>query len=116
MIFAWVSASILPLCSGAAQFAVRWNKANLPYFNLWKNTGALEDGYVTGLEPATGFPRFRAQERKASRVRTLAPGDHFEAAWSVEILDTAEQVAAVSHDVAKLQGDAAPMLHREALA
>ncbi len=45
----------------------------LPFFTLWKNPVAYEDGYVTGLEPGTGFPRNRAIERRFGRVPRLAP-------------------------------------------
>ncbi len=45
----------------------------LPFFTLWKNPVAYEDGYVTGLEPGTGFPRNRAIERRFGRVPKLAP-------------------------------------------
>lgn len=47
----------------------------LPYFTLWKNTAALPDGYVTGLEPGTGFPYNRRLERQAGRVPRLKPGE-----------------------------------------
>ena len=53
----------------------------LPYFSLWKNTTAELDGYVTGLEPGTGFPSNRRIERKAGRVPKLAPG----ASWPMTI-------------------------------
>ncbi|HMP03935.1 MAG TPA: aldose 1-epimerase family protein, partial [Gemmatales bacterium] len=33
---------------------LRWTSDTLPYFNLWKNTVPHSDGYVVGLEPATG--------------------------------------------------------------
>ena len=36
--------------------SVRWNLNELPYLTVWKNTAARKDGYVTGIEPATGFP------------------------------------------------------------
>jgi len=45
----------------------------LPFFTLWKNPVAYEDGYVTGLEPGTGFSLNRAIERKFGRVPKLAP-------------------------------------------
>jgi hypothetical protein len=54
--------------------AVRFRKDQLPYFTLWKNPAALEDGYVTGLEPGTDFPNNRSFEREKGRVVTLAPG------------------------------------------
>jgi hypothetical protein len=46
---------------------------DLPFFTLWKNTDATEDGYVTGLEPGTCFPHNRKIERAAGRVHLLAP-------------------------------------------
>ncbi len=46
----------------------------LPYVTLWKNTNAKEEGYVTGLEPGTGFPYNRRIERKQGRVPKLPPG------------------------------------------
>src|SRR6185436_5658705 len=95
--------------------AVRWDTSALPYFNLWKNTAALEDGYVTGLEPATGFPRFRAHERAAGRVRTSPPGGRFEANWSIEVLHSAESVAPGVEKVAEMQGTTAPVIHRDPL-
>jgi hypothetical protein len=95
--------------------AVRWDTTTLPYFNLWKNTAALEDGYVTGLEPASGFPRFRARERRAGRVRALPPSGRYETNWTIEVLDSAESVASVVDEVSKLQGRKAPVIHREVL-
>lgn len=90
--------------------AIRWATASLPYFNLWKNTGAIEDGYVVGLEPATGFPRFRAREREAGRVRRLAPGEAFDAAWSLVALTSAEQVALAVGECERVQGDEPPQI------
>lgn len=55
--------------------SVSWNVAELPYFTQWKNTAADADGYVTGLEPGTGFPFSRRVERAAGRVPTLAAGE-----------------------------------------
>lgn len=47
----------------------------LPYFTLWKNTAALEDGYVTGLEPGTCFPHNRSIERSEGRLQKLRPNE-----------------------------------------
>lgn len=59
---------------GEVGTTVSWILEELPYFTQWKNTAALEDGYVTGLEPGTGFPFNRRVEREAGRVPVLAPG------------------------------------------
>jgi hypothetical protein len=108
--------ALLHNAAATAGIAARWDTKSLPYFNVWKNTAAIEDGYVTGLEPATGFPRFRASERAAARVRTLAPGKPFTAGWTIEVVDTAEQVAAIVAEAAQRQGDSgAPIVHRTAL-
>ena len=55
--------------------SVRWNVSELPYLTIWKNTAAVEDGYVTGIEPATGFPFNRLIERKYGRVPKLSAGE-----------------------------------------
>lgn len=48
---------------------------HLPCVTLWKNLGAAEEGYVTGIEPGTGFPYTRRLEREAGRVPKLMPGE-----------------------------------------
>ncbi|QDT29306.1 aldose 1-epimerase family protein [Gimesia panareensis] len=57
---------------GASMF---WSTKQLPYLTIWKNTAAVEDGYVTGIEPATGYPYNRKIERAAGRVPKLKPGE-----------------------------------------
>jgi uncharacterized protein DUF4432 len=109
--------ALLNNAGATAGIALRWNVASLPYFNLWKNTAAIEDGYVTGLEPATGFPRFRANERAAGHVRKLAAGEHVQATWAIEILDSSQQVCALAAEIAQRRGvGAPPIIHRDPLA
>jgi len=60
---------------------------------VWKNTGAIEEGHVTGLEPATNYPNFKTFERQQGRVRTLPPGGRWEARLAVEVFDSAAGVA-----------------------
>jgi hypothetical protein len=55
--------------------SITFNIRELPYLTLWKNTAAMEEGYVTGLEPGTGFPFNRSVERNAGRVPKLKPGE-----------------------------------------
>jgi hypothetical protein len=54
--------------------SMRWSVKQLPYLTLWKNTAAVEDGYVIGIEPGTSFPNTRKVERQAGRVPKLAGG------------------------------------------
>jgi hypothetical protein len=55
--------------------SITWSTRELPYLTIWKNTAAAADGYVTGLEPATGFPFNRKVERQFGRVPKLSPGE-----------------------------------------
>jgi hypothetical protein len=98
--------------AGDRGLAVRVNHNELPCFALWKNTAAVEDGYVTGLEPATNYPNFRGFERQQGRVRVLPPGSRWECSWSFEVHDTTEGVAAVLAEIVKLQSHAKAVLHR----
>jgi len=59
--------------AGDKAVSMAYSVRELPFFTLWKNPVAQEDGYVTGLEPGTGFPRNRSIERKFGRVPKLAP-------------------------------------------
>ncbi len=92
--------------------AVRFNRQQLPCFTVWKNTGALEDGYVTGLEPATNFPNFRSFERQQGRVPILSPAGRWEATWSLEVHDTPASVAGVLSEIATLQAHAKAIIHQ----
>jgi hypothetical protein len=97
---------------GEKAVAVRFNKQELPCFTVWKNTGALEDGYVTGLEPATNYPNFKGFERQQGRVRSLPPGGKWEARWSLEVADNAGMVSSLLAEVATLQAQAKATVHR----
>ena len=57
---------------------ISWSLDELPYLTVWKNTGALADGYVTGIEPGTNYPNNRSVERRAGRVPKLGPGETYE--------------------------------------
>ena len=61
--------------AGDKAVTMRYDITQLPYFTLWKNTTALAEGYVTGLEPGTSSPANRSIERKAGRVPKLGPND-----------------------------------------
>ena len=88
--------------------------AELPYVTLWKNLTALEEGYVTGIEPGTGFPYTRRLEREAGRVPKLKPAETRRFAIDVGLHTTAEAVRAVDDQIKGVQNgrptqiDAAP--------
>ncbi len=77
--------------------------AELPYVTLWKNLTALEEGYVTGLEPGTGFPYTRRLEREAGRVPKLKPGETRRFAIDVGLHSTTEAVRAVEDQIKRVQ-------------
>ena len=75
----------------------------LPYFTLWKNTTAIEEGYVTGLEPGTGFPANRSIERKAGRVPKLKANETRKFAIDFAILAGRDQVDRAAAEIAGVQ-------------
>ena len=42
-------------------------------FSLWKNTGTMGQGNVTGLEPGTSWAYNRSYQRALNRVPTIGP-------------------------------------------
>jgi hypothetical protein len=91
---------------------VRFNHQELPCFTVWKNTGAVEDGYVTGLEPATNYPNFKSFERQQGRVVVLPPQGRWQATWSLEVLDSVGAVSSVLAEIVSLQAHARAVVHR----
>ena len=80
-----------------------FNKQQLPWFTLWKDTAAAADGYVTGLEPGTNFPNPRSFETAKKRVVHLAPGQKQVFDMTVEIHGSPQEVSAAEAAVAKIQ-------------
>lgn len=80
-----------------------WSLQELPYLTQWKNSADLNSGYVTGIEPGTGFPYNRRIERHFGRVPKLKPGQtrHFTLAFTIlnnaeEVEDSRQQIAAIA--------------------
>ena len=92
---------------------LRFNRQELPCFTLWKNTAAMEDGYVTGLEPATNFPNLKSFERTQGRVPILPPGGSWETTWSIEVHDAAAGIGGVLKEIVSLQSQAKAIVHRQ---
>lgn len=96
--------AVLQNAAGTLATSVEWNLSELPYLTIWKNTAAKEDGYVTGLEPATGYPFNRMVERKFGRVPKLAPGQTRSFTLDYGIHEGTEAVKAIAARVAAIQG------------
>ncbi len=80
------STSVLHDAQMSRGVSVGFKTKNLPYLNLWKNTTAEIDGYVTGLEPATGFPNPRSFEASQNRVVPLDAGESRRFEWRIAAL------------------------------
>ena len=98
----WTTA-VLQNADRSRAAAVRFDTRTLPYFNLWKNTVANEDGYVTGFEPATGFPNPRGFEEKHGRLVILGAGQSKVFAWQIESLEDATSIERALSEVRALQ-------------
>ncbi|HQR06885.1 MAG TPA: aldose 1-epimerase family protein [Gemmatales bacterium] len=107
------SLAVLHNAAGNAACAVRYNTKNLPWFIVWKNTTDEKDGYVTGLEPATGFPNFKTVERHQNRVVQLASGAIWDAKLTFQIESGQTEVNKLLAEAASLQGMDGPVLARQ---
>lgn len=86
-----------------------------PYFTLWKNPVALEDGYVTGLEPGTGFPHNRSIERVFGRVPKLAPHQNRSFTIDFELHTGKKQVKEVANEIIDIQSDRKTRINKDPL-
>lgn len=90
--------------------SIRWSLNELPYLTIWKNTGAVADGFVTGIEPGTNYPANRSVERKAGRVPVLKPGQTRSFTLTFGVHSGREEVEAAARQAASLaiSADGAP--------
>jgi hypothetical protein len=90
---------------------LRFRTGQLPAFTLWKNTGGLRDGYVTGLEPGTNYPNPRPFERARNRVVTLPVDGRYTTEMTVEVLTTSEATSAAEAEIKRLQAHGAAKIN-----
>jgi hypothetical protein len=95
--------ALLRNAAGSKGVGVRFNLRTLPAFTLWKNTAAVSDGYVTGLEPATNYPNPKPFERQNGRVVKLPPFGSYQTRLTLEVYDTRKAVQTAEREVEKLQ-------------
>ena len=89
--------------AGDRGIELQYTVAELPYFTLWKNTDTEKQGYVTGLEPGTGYAYNRSIERKFGRVPKLQAGASRSFTLDYTILPTMTDVAAATREIAAIQ-------------
>ncbi|MCC7374671.1 MAG: aldose 1-epimerase family protein [Verrucomicrobiales bacterium] len=85
----------------------------LPYFTLWKNLAATQEGYVTGLEPGTSYPYNRRVERAAGRVPRLAAGATKKLGIDVSVLLSREDLARAGNEIKRIQGGREPQVDKQ---
>ncbi len=78
---------------GGSGVLMRFDTKGLPYMSLWKNEVTAKAGYVTGLEPGTGFPNPRPVERAAGRVPKLQGGESYRVHLAITALTSKAEVA-----------------------
>jgi len=88
--------------------ALRFNKNEMPCFTLWKNTAAVEDGYVVGLEPGTDYPNNRAVERAAGRLVKIPGKSSYKITLEMQAFDDAALIAEVEKEISEIQEDVTP--------
>ncbi|HBF33962.1 TPA: DUF4432 domain-containing protein [Candidatus Sumerlaeota bacterium] len=76
----------------------------LPYLTVWKNEGALEDGYVTGIEPGTNHPNFVGFERQQGRIVKLGPGESWHSDMTIIGHVGREEVSELEKKIKAIQG------------
>lgn len=105
--------TLLKNAHGDKGVGIGFDKRQLPCFALWKNTAAEEDGYVTGLEPATNFPNLKGFERKQGRIVKLGPRERHTVRLDIDVLATPQAVHEVEGQIAALQRGHEPTVVRD---
>jgi hypothetical protein len=107
---------LLKNATGDKGISLHFNRRQLPWFTIWKNTQAEADGYVTGLEPGTDFPNAKNFERSQGRVVELPPGASYETRLDVAVHDSHSAVDEIEKQVHSLSGTRRPTVHRKPIA
>lgn len=105
-----LSTIMLQNAKGDRAVSLTFPVKQLPYVTLWKNLAAGEDGYVTGLEPGTGFPYTRRLEREAGRVPKLAAHGSQQFVLEVTVHPDPAGIATVTERIRKLQAGTQPVI------
>jgi hypothetical protein len=83
---------------------VSFSLNDLPYFTLWKDTASLDEGYVIGFEPATGFPNRKSFERKNNRIIILKPKEKFHTNISISIHNKIDEITELIMEINRIEG------------
>ncbi len=106
---------LLKNADGSLGSSLHFSRKQMPCFTLWKNTAAMRDGYVTGLEPATNYPNPKPFEREAGRVIVLNRGETQHCDLTIAVHDTKCGVQNVEREIEQMQKNAAPRVSEHIL-
>jgi hypothetical protein len=109
----WRTQTLLVNSGGDKGLSLAYDTRQLPCFALWKNTQAEQDGYCTGLEPATNFPNLKEFERQQGRVLNIPPGGKHTAVLEIAVHSTRQMVEEVEKEIAALQRGREMQVHRQ---
>jgi len=104
---------LLKNADGSLGSSLQFSLKQMPCFSLWKNTAAVENGYVTGLEPATNYPNPKRFEREAGRVVQLKGGETQSYDLTVAVHDSRREVQAVEREIKQIQKTVKPKVSQE---
>jgi len=76
--------------------ALRFPKAALPYFHVWKRLAQRE--YVLGFEPGNCTVQGRVRQRARGDLRHLQPGEKAASTIEIRVLASNEEIAAFARD------------------
>lgn len=102
--------TLLKNAHGTAGVSMHFNKKQLPCHTVWKDTAAMPDGYVTGLEPGTNFPNPRTYEGEHNRVVKLPPGGKVAFDVRLQVHTDAAGIAEAEKAITALQGSTPPKI------
>jgi hypothetical protein len=105
--------ALLRNAAGTRGVSVSYPVAQMPYFIVWKNGVASQDGYVCGLEPAINFPNPRSFEEKHGRVRKLLPGETVRFELAIDMHDNAAAVTRAEQAIHRMQQPVTSTIHRD---
>jgi len=101
--------------AGDKAVTMAFSTVELPFFTIWKNPVAAEDGYVTGLEPGTGFARNRSVERKSGRVPKLAAHQSRAFAIDFALLADKDRIVSAAEEIERIQAGRGTQVDEEPL-
>jgi hypothetical protein len=106
------TAAMLKSPDGSQGVLMRFDTKGLPYMSVWKNEVSAKSGYVTGLEPGTGFPNPRPWERAAGRVPRLKGGESYPVHLTITALPAKADVDRAAAEIRAL-AKAAPVIRQK---